>query len=68
MVLIGNAKPKLTNEKNLNKFFLYILAISIEIRTFVEFIYIFFNAKLYQVKKLIFHYIYMCEMNTYVVD
>jgi hypothetical protein len=41
LVAIGSAKPKLTNEKNLNKFFVYILANGIEIGTCVELIYIF---------------------------
>jgi hypothetical protein len=50
LVVIGSAKPKLTNEKNLNKFFLCILANGIEIGTCVHiYIYIYIEMNTYVV-------------------
>jgi hypothetical protein len=50
LVVVDSAKPNLTNEKNPNKFLPYILVNGIKVGTCVELIYIFLDAKLYQVK------------------
>jgi hypothetical protein len=47
LVVIDSGKPKLTNEKNPNKFLPYILGNGIRVGTCVELIYIFLDAKLY---------------------
>ncbi len=56
MVVVDSAKPKLTNEKNSNKFLPYILVNGIKVGTCVELIYIFLDAKSYQVKNFILYH------------